>query len=54
MKYKFKAIINGVEYFPKGFYYSGRYVIIVGCILTGHTIRRKEFIDDVDIFVTEI
>jgi hypothetical protein len=52
-KYSFKAIINNKEYFPKGFYYQGKYIIIVGCIKADHTIRRKEKITDVNIIVTE-
>lgn len=53
-KYSFKAIINNKEYFPKGFYYQGKFIILVGCEITNNTIRRKERIEDVEIFVTEI
>lgn len=52
-KYKFKAIINGVNLFPKGFYYQGKHVILVGCEIKNHTIRRKEKIEDVQIIITE-
>jgi hypothetical protein len=52
-KYKFRAVVNGVEFFPKGFYYQGKYIILVGDENLGHTIRRKENISDVDIFVME-
>ena len=52
-KYKFKATINGKEFFPKGFYYQGKYIILVGDEVLDHTIRRKEKIEDVEIIVTE-
>lgn len=52
-KYSFKAIINGKEFFPKGFYYHGKFIILVGCEKSNHTIRRKEKINDVEIFMTE-
>lgn len=50
-KYSFKAIIDGKEFFPKGFYYQGKFIILVGCEKSNHTIRRKEKIEDVEIFV---
>lgn len=53
-KYKFKAIIDNQEYFPKGFYYQDKYIILVGCEIVGHTVRRKEKIKDVEIIITEI
>ena len=53
-KYEFIAKINNEEIHPKGFYYQGKYVILVGDTITGHTIRRKERIEDVDIKVTII
>lgn len=52
-KYSFKAIIDGKEFFPKGFYYQGKFIILVGCEKSNHTIRRKEKITDVEIMVTE-
>lgn len=52
-KYSFKAIIDGKESFPKGFYYQGKFIILVGCEKSDHTIRRKEKITDVEIVVTE-
>ena len=52
-KYSFKAIIDGKEFFPKGFYYQGKFIILVGCEKSDHTIRRKEKITDVEIVVTE-
>jgi len=52
-KYSFRAIVNNVEVFPKGFYYQGKYIILVGCEKSNHTIRRKERICDVEIFITE-
>lgn len=52
-KYSFKAIIDGEEFFPKGFYYQGKLIILVGCEKSNHTIRRKEKITDVEIVVTE-
>ena len=53
-KYKFKAIIDNVEYYPKGFYYQRNNIILVGCEIKNHTIRRRERIEDVDIFITKI
>ena len=50
--YKFKASINGEIIYPKGFYYQGKHIILVGCTISNHTIRRKELISDVDIEVT--
>ena len=52
-KYSFKAIIDGVEFYPKGFYYQGKFIILVGCEKQNHTIRRKEKITDVEIWITE-
>jgi hypothetical protein len=45
-KYNFKAIINSKEFFPKGFYYQDKFIILVGCEKLNHTIRRKEKITD--------
>ena len=53
-KYKFKATIDGLVYQPKGFYYQGKYIILVGDEVSNHTIRRKERIEDVDIQIIEI
>ena len=53
-KYNFKAIINSKEFFPKGFYYQGKFIILVGCEKLNHIIRRKEKITDVEIIVTKI
>jgi hypothetical protein len=52
-KYRFIATIKGNSFFPKGFYYQGKYVILVGDIVENHTIRRKEKIEDVEIDVIE-
>jgi hypothetical protein len=52
-KYSFKAIIDGEEFFPKGFYYQGKFIILVGCEKANHTIRRKEKITDVEMVVIE-
>ena len=54
MKYTFKATIAGKEYFPKGFYYQGKFIVLVGCEIQNHTIRRKEKIEDVLMVVTQI
>ena len=46
--YKFEADINGEKIYPKGVYYQGKkYIILVGCTVKDHTIRRKELIEDV-------
>lgn len=50
-KYIFKVIIGDEVLYPKGFYYQGKYVIIVGCEKSGHTIRRKELLTDVEIII---
>ena len=52
-KYSFKAIIDGKTHYPKGFYYQGNHIILVGCEKTNHTIRVKEKITNVDIIVLE-
>lgn len=52
-KYKFIATIDGKKYFPKGFYYQGKHIILVGDIITNNTIRRKEIISDVEITIIE-
>lgn len=51
--YKFIATINGIKYYPKGFYYQGKYVILVGCTIKDNTIRRKELITDVEIEIIQ-
>lgn len=52
-KYSFKAIIDGKEFFPKGFYYQGEYIILVGCEKSGHTTRRKDRINSVEIQIID-
>lgn len=51
MGYKFTARVCGGEPFhPKGFYYQGKkYIVLVGDEDEGHTIRRKELVEDVEI-----
>ena len=45
---------EGIElFFPKGFYYQGKFIILVGCEKANHTVRRKEKITDVEIVITE-
>lgn len=46
-KIEFKIIIGKEILYPKGFYYQGNNIIIVGCNIKNHTIRRKEKISDV-------
>jgi hypothetical protein len=53
-RYHFKAIIDKEVLFPKGFYYQGNFIILVGCVNAGHTIRRKERIEDVEIIIIQI
>ena len=51
-KFVFTAEIkNGPTYNPKGFYYQEKYVILVGDVKEGHTIRRKELIENVNIII---
>ncbi len=52
-KYKFKATINSEILYPKGFYYQGKFIILVGCEIRNHTIRRKERIENVNIEISE-
>lgn len=52
-KYSFEVIVNNVVYYPKGFYYQGKFVVIVGCEKTGHTIRQKFLLKDTEIKVME-
>ena len=52
-KFKFTAKVGSQTLHPKGFYYQGKYVILVGCTIKNHTIRRKEIIGDVDIKIEE-
>lgn len=48
--YKFIVTIGNEIIKPKGFYcQKNKYVILVGDIEKGHTIRRKELIEDVNI-----
>ena len=53
-KYKFEAKINGETFYPKGFYYQGKYIILVGCEIQNHTVRRKERIEDVEILIIKL
>jgi hypothetical protein len=53
-KYKFIATVNNIKYYPKGFYYQGKKVILVGCEITNHTIRQKFNINDVDIKIEKL
>lgn len=39
----------GTVFDPKGFYYNGKNVILVGSVGAGHTIRLSFFADIVDI-----
>jgi hypothetical protein len=49
-RYKFTARIGSEEFHPKGFYYQGKkFIVLVGDEDKGHTIRRKELVEDVDI-----
>lgn len=50
-KYKFIAKIGTHTLYPKGFYYQGKYVVLVGCEARDHTVRRKELISDVEITI---
>ena len=49
--YKFIATIKDTDevLHPKGFYYQGKHIVLVGCTITNHTIRRKELIENVKI-----
>ena len=51
--FNFVAKVGKTTYTPKGFYYQGKYVILVGCVKEGHTVRRKFEIKDVEIIVQE-
>lgn len=51
IRYEFRATVEGTTYRPKGFYYQGKFVILVGDEDAGHTIRRKEYAHDVEIEV---
>lgn len=51
MQYRFVAKVGNSIYYPKGFYYQGKFVILVGCVNLGHSIRKKYPIKDVDITV---
>jgi hypothetical protein len=53
-RYEFIATINGEKLYPKGFYYQGKFIILVGCTKKNHTIRRKERVEDVKIEIKEI
>lgn len=45
--YSFIARIGKEVLKPKGFYYQGKHIILVGDAEKGHTIRRKELISEV-------
>lgn len=50
-KIRFKAVIGDEVFYPKGFYYQGKkHIVLVGDIVSGHTLRRKELIEDVEIY----
>ena len=52
-KYKFIAKIGKETFEPKGIYYQGKFVILVGDVAKDHTIRRKERIQDATIEILE-
>ena len=52
-KYKFIAKIGTETLYPKGFYYQGKFIILVGCEIRNHTVRRKERIENVNIEISE-
>ena len=52
--YKFSVKIGNEKLTPKGIYYQGKYVIIVGCTVRDNTIRRKVLITDAEIEITKI
>lgn len=52
-KYEFEAKIGDEILYPKGFYYQGKkHIVLVGCVLRDHTMRRKELIEDVNIKIS--
>lgn len=51
--YSFIAKIGKTIIKPKGFYYQGKNIILVGDVDKNHTIRRKEKISDVEITIIE-
>lgn len=51
--YRFTAKIGDEMFYPKGFYYQKKHVILVGDTVKGHTIRRKELIEDVELTVED-
>jgi ribosomal protein L32 len=54
LRFKFKVTLKcGTILRPKGFYYQGKKVILVGCEETGHTIRRSELCEDVKIEIID-
>lgn len=52
-KYNIKAIIGEEEIKPKGFYYQGNYIVLVGDEIKKHTMRRRLRIDEVNIIIEE-
>jgi hypothetical protein len=53
-KYKFIAKVGNHTFYPKGFYYQGKTIILVGCEVKNHTIRQKFNINDVDIKIENL
>lgn len=52
-QYKFTAKVNDSIFYPKGFYYQGKHVILVGCTKINHTIRQKFLISEVEITIEQ-
>jgi hypothetical protein len=54
-KYNFTVILNSGETLtPKGLYYQGKNLIVVGCEKSDHTVRRKLSTEEIkDILITE-
>jgi hypothetical protein len=55
-KYNFTVILNSGETLtPKGLYYQGKTLVVVGCEKSDHTVRRKLDSSEItDISITEI
>lgn len=62
MLYTIKATIHKADapneiLHPKGFYYPDekcKYIVLVGCIIRNHTVRRKELADCVTLTVKPV
>jgi hypothetical protein len=54
-RYKFTVTLNSGETItPKGLYYQGKTLVVVGCEKSEHTVRRKLTIEEIkDILITE-